>query len=189
MAKLKGWQKKLLIYGGTALACCIIAALVSGLSFRTGTTYAIFYGLFGAGAGAVIARTVYHLFLKDYAPEMWQISIYMLLACGGWLGAVLALSWGWVSLWLSVMCIGVLMAVGTRFCKEVAKSRVSSSLEQTLRYKLSGDRLGGEVLTDSPLTVVKDNVALTVAEAEKAGFKDSAARGREYIKTLIKEED
>lgn len=187
MAKLQSGQKKLIIYGSAALVCGIIAAVVAAVPFRTGAAYAIFYGGFGAAVGGVLARTAYHIILKDYAPEMWQISIYLLVASAGWLGAVLALSWGWVSLWLSVMCIGILMAVGTRFCKSVAKTRVSASLETTLRYRLSGDKLDGKALVDSPLTVVKDNVALTVAEAENQGFKDAAKKGRDYIKSLLEE--
>lgn len=187
--KLKGWQKKLVIYGIAALACFVIAFVVSYVPFRTGAAYACFYGLFGALVAVAAARTVYHIVLGDLAPEMWQISIYMLMCAGGWLGAVLALSWGWVSLWLSVMCIGILMAAGTRFCHQVAESRTRESLETTLRYRLEGDRLGGAVMEDSPLTVVKDNVALTVAEAEAAGFRDAAQKGRNYIGVLLDREE
>ena len=176
-------KKKILVYLLSALAGFMSAAFVAGLIFKESMLYAVFFGVFGAGVSAMIARVIYHLALKDYAPEMWQISIYISLACGGWLGAVLSTTWGWVSLWLSVMCIGVLMALGTRFCKEVARQRTSSSLERTLRYRFVDDVLGGTPNLDAPICLVK-GTAMTVEEAEKAGAKDKAAEGRMYISKI-----
>lgn len=173
-------KKKVLIYLLSAISGFIIAALVSGLAFDESLLYAFFFGMFGAAVSGMLARVVYHLSLKDYAPEMWQITIYIALSAGGWLGAVLATTWGWVSLWLSVMCIGLLMAFGTRFCKEVAKQRTSSSLERTLRYRFVDDVLGGTPNLDAPLCLVK-GTAMTVEEAEKAGANDKAEEGRAYI--------
>ncbi len=181
---MKIWQKKLLIYGIPGILCCIVAALVAGLVFDTGAMYAVFWGVFFGGLGVTVSRLVYHLVLKDYAPEMWQIEIYMLLSCGGWIGAVLATSWGYVSLWLCVMAIGILMALGTRFCKAVAEAKVRSSLEVTLRYRYIDDKLGGTPDLDHPLTVIKDGQPLTVEEAEKAGEKKAAESGREYIRKI-----
>ena len=180
---MKSYQKKLLIYGIPATLCCIIAALVSGLAFHTGALYAIFWGILFGGLGTTVARLGYHLYLKDYAPEMWQISIYMILACGGWLGGILSSSWGWTTLWLSVMCIGILMALGTRFCKAVAEARTKDSLEKTLRYRYVDDKLGGTLDLDAPLCKV-DKEAMTVEEAEKAGAIAAAQAGREYIRKI-----
>ena len=176
-------KKKILIYLLSAFAGFLTTALVSGLAFDEGLLYALFFGFFGAGVAAMLARVAYHLALKDYAPEMWQITIYIALACGGWLGAVLSTTWGWASLWLSVMCIGILMALGTRFCKEVAKQRISSSLERTLRYRFVDDVLDGAPNLDAPLCLIKGS-AMTVEEAEKAGEKDKAAEGRAYINRI-----
>ena len=181
---MKAYQKKLLIYGIPAVLCCIAAALVAGLAFQVGILYSLFWGMFFGGAGATLARLVYHLYLKDYAPEMWQITIYMLLACGGWLGGILSTSWGWTTLWLAVMCIGILMALGTRFCKAVAEARTKNSLENTLRYQFVDDRLGGTPNLDKPLTLIVDGQALTVAEALKAGKTDAARKGRDYIRKI-----
>ena len=181
---MKTYQKKLLIYGIPAVLCCIIAALVSGLAFHAGALYAIFWGMLFGGSGATLARLIYHLYLKDYAPEMWQITVYMLLACGGWLGGILSTSWGWTTLFLAVMCVGILMALGTRFCKAVAEVRIKNSLEATLRYEYVDDKLGGSSNLDKPLTVVKNGTALTVEEALKAGETEAAKKGREYIKKI-----
>ena len=177
----KAWQKKLLIYGITGVLCCIIAALVSGLALGETPLYAIFWGLLFGALGVTLSRLIYHLVLKDYAPEMWQITVYMLLACGGWLGGILSTTWGWTTLSLSVMCIGILMAVGTRFCRAVAVTKVKNSLEYTLRYQYMDDVLGGTPNLDKPLTTVINGTALTVAEAEKAGKTDAAEKGRRYI--------
>lgn len=184
---MKTYQKKLLIYGLSGILCCIIAALVSGLVFATGVQYAIFWGILFGGIGVTVSRFIYHLYLKDYAPEMWQITIYMLLACGGWLGGILSTSWGWTTLWLSVMCIGILMALGTRFCKAVAEIRTKNSLEKTLRYQYVDDKLGGAPNLDKPLTLIVDGQALTVEEALKAGKTEAAIKGRDYIKKITEE--
>ena len=108
----------------------------------------------------------------------------LLLACGGWLGGILSTSWGWTTLWLAVMCIGILMALGTRFCKAVAEARTKNSLENTLRYQFVDDRLGGTPNLDKPLTLIVDGQALTVAEALKAGKTDAARKGRDYIRKI-----
>lgn len=181
---MKTYQKKLLIYGIPAMLCCIIAVLVVGLAFHTGALYAIFWGILFGGVGATLARLVYHLYLKDYAPEMWQITVYMLLACGGWLGGILSTSWGWTTLWLAVMCVGILMALGTRFCKAVAEARTKNSLERTLRYQLVDDMLGGAPNLDKPLTLILDGQPLTVEEALNAGKTEEARKGREYIRKI-----
>ena len=181
---MKTYQKKLLIYGIPAVLCCIIAALIAGLVFHSGVFYSIFWGILFGGIGSTAARLIYHLYLRDYAPEMWQITIYMLLACGGWLGGILSTSWGWTTLWLAVMCIGILMALGTRFCKIVAEVKTRNSLESTLRYQYVDDKLGGSPNLDKPLTVVVDGQALTVEEALKAGKTEAAKKGREYIRKI-----
>ena len=180
-------RKKILIYLLSAIAGFLIAALVSVLAFDESLLYALFFGLFGAAVSGMLARVVYHLSLKDYAPEMWQITIYMLLACGGWLGGILSTSWGWTTLWLSVMCIGILMALGTRFCKAVAEIRTKNSLEKTLRYQYVDDKLGGAPNLDKPLTLIVDGQALTVEEALKAGKTEAAIKGRDYIKKITEE--
>ena len=181
---MKAWQRKLLIYGIAAVVGILAVALIAGLVFRTGAVYAILFGVAGGAVSVTAARLIYHLYLRDYAPEMWQITIYMLLAAGGWLGAVLATTWGWVSLWLAMMSIGILMALGTRFCKAVAVSRTKTSLEDTLRYRYIDDKLGGTPDLDHPLTVVINGQALTVAEADAAGEGEAAKSGREYIKLI-----
>ena len=181
---MKAYQKKLLIYGIPAVICCIAAALIAGLVFDQGVLYSIFWGIFASGIGATLARLGYHLYLKDYAPEMWQIEIYMLLACGGWLGGMLSASWGWTTFWLSLMCIGIIMALGTRFCRAVAEVKVKNSLEATLRYEYVDDKIGGSPNLDAPLTMIKDGTALTVEEALKAGEIEAAKKGREYIKRI-----
>ena len=180
---MKSYQKKLLIYGTVAVICCVSAALIAAFAFSEAATYAIFWGILGGGAGVTVARMAYHLYLRDYAPEMWQITIYMLLACGGWLGGILSSSWGWTTLWLSVMCIGILMALGTRFCRSVAEAKVKNSLESTLRYHFVDDKLGGALDLNQPLCLV-DKEAMTVEEAEKAGAIAAAQVGREYIRKI-----
>lgn len=181
---MKSWQKKLLIYGASGLFCGIAGAIVSALAAGETPLYAIFWGMLFCALGATVARVVYHLSLKDYAPEMWQITVYILLACAGWTGGILSTTWGWTTFSLSLMCVGILMAVGTRFCKSVAVTKVKSSLEYTLRYQFMNDVLGGTPNLDAPLTLILNGRALTVDEAEKAGKTEAAEKGRAYIKKI-----
>lgn len=164
-------KKKILIYGVSALFTFIIASLIARLAFSESVIYSLFWGALGAGVAITVARTVYHLALKDYAPEMWQISVYMAVACGGWALGIISTTWGWASLALAIMTGAILMAIGTRFCKEVAVQRTSSSLERTLRYELMDDRLGGTPNLDKPLILVA-GTPLTIEEARRVGVSD-----------------
>ena len=178
---------KTIIYTSAAAVGCIIAALVSGLGFDVGLLYAVFYGLFGAAAAAIIARIAYHIATDDYGPAMWQISIYLMISAGGWLGAVLAESWGAVSISLAVMVSGILMAVGTRFILKPsivpADDGETSVLATTLRYRYIGDKPDGTLNLDAPLCLVK-GTAMTVEEAFTAGATEEAKAGLAYIKKI-----
>ena len=165
---MKEIKKKMLIYGISAAVAFLAAALLAGLVFDQGAQYSIFWGMLFAGLAMTIARIAYHLAIKDYAPEMWQISVYMLLACAGWFGGIMSLTWGWASLFLAVMVGAVLMAAGTRFCRAVAVQKTTSSLERTLRYRYVDDRLGGTLNLDAPLLLM-NGTAMTVEEAALAG--------------------
>lgn len=182
---MKDYQKKILIYGIPAVVVGIASAIIAALVFGETAFYSICWALAGAALAAVVARVAYHLIQKDNTPEMWQISIYGVVSVAGWVGGILSTTWLWATFALAVMCIGILMATGTRFCKAVARERLRKSLERTLRYKKVGDMLSGELDTKRPLTVIVDSVALTVAEAEKAGYSTEAESGREYIALLL----
>ena len=186
---MKTYQKKLLIYGLPAFFIGIATAIIAALVFGETAFYSVCWGIAGGALAAVIARVIYHLVQGDNTPEMWQITVYGVISVAGWIGGILSTTWLWATFALAIMCVGVLMATGTRFCKAVAKEKMKKSLERTLRYKKVGDRLSGELDTKRPLTLIVDGVALTVAEAEKAEYSTEAESGREYIALLFDREE
>lgn len=184
---MKNKHKALLIYGLSALAGVLTASLIAGLVCAQGWLYSIYWGALGGGLGVTVAWFAWHIALKDWAPEMWQIGIYVLFACLGWLGGIMSTTWGVASLCLAVMVTAILMAIGTRFCKIVAAVKTTSSLERTLRYRLVDDKLGGAENLDAPLISYGGN-ALTVEEAVRAGLPaEQIEAARAYIARLIEE--
>lgn len=206
---MKETKLKLIIYSASALAGAIISFFVSWLAFGETALYAFFFAIFGAGLGVLIARISYHIATGDYAAEMWQVAIYMAIALTGWLGAVLVTTWEWVSLWLCVMSIGILMALGTRFVKKVAETIVAvttkteapekskrngkvctddsgeTNLENTLRYRFMDDDPNRAPDLDRPLTLAVNRTALTISEAEEQGYTEEAEDGRAYLKEVL----
>lgn len=174
---------KKLVYPIAAGASAVLTFGVFFIFAHAGVFYSLCWAIFAASMAVTIARAVLHIVKKDYSAEMFQVTIYMLLACAGWLGAILADTWGFTTVSLAIMLCAIMMAVGTRFIRGRA---LLLKLKSTLVYKPMGDVIGGEPDTDRPLILKEDGTAVTLAEAEKLGLdKDEIAEGISYLKEII----
>ena len=186
-------KMKTIVYSIASAVFFVIAFLVSLLAANESVLYAVCFGLFGGGVGCIIARTVYHLANKDYAVRMWAVSVDILVACLGWLLAVLSTTISWTSVGLAICAFGFVMAHGNRFVKkkkklistseELASSATDSSLISTLRYcYINDDPTLGED-KKRPLCLI-DGKAYTCAEAYGMGKGAMAADALQYIQML-----
>lgn len=185
-------KRKALVYGVSGLVGFAVSAVVSYFAFTETFLYSLFFGIFGFGVCAVIARTIYHLCIKDNTPRMWGVSIDLLISCAGWLIAVLSTGILLTSVGLAVVALGIVMAYGNRFVgskvKEVeTKDKdvelAEKNLRATLRYKFIDDDPSLGVDSNVPLCSI-DGKALTYDEAYAAGKGALAADALEYIKMI-----
>lgn len=197
-------RKKIIVYGVAALAAFCISGLVSYIVFFETILYSFFFGLFGAGVAAVIARTVYHLaVLKDNTPRMWGVSVDFLISCGGWLFAVLSTSILGSSVGLAATALGLIMAYGNRFVgavKEIAGaaedtaktegqptvdySQLKADLLKTMKYAFINDNpdLGED---KSRALCMINGVAYTPVEAYAMGKGAAAAEAQQYVNMIV----
>lgn len=181
---------KALLYGGLAFVSAIIAFLICFFGLQLGWLYSVSWGLFFGGIGAVLTRTIFQLYMKNNTPEMWQISIYSLGVCLGWLGCILCTSYTWMFIWVAVMVGMGIMLVGYRFINDFVsrrfeKAELADTLVETRRYMYIDDDYTKGDDTARPLCSVNGQ-ALTVAEAEAQGYSAQAQAGREYISKIVK---
>lgn len=196
-------KKKIIVYGVAALAGFCISGLVSYIVFFETLLYSFFFGLFGAGVAAVIARTVYHLaVLKDNTPRMWGVSVDFLISCGGWLFAVLSTSILGSSVGLAITALGLIMAYGNRFVgavKEIAGAvedeketkavsvdyaELKAELLKTMKYAFINDDpdLGED---KSRALCMINGVAYTPVEAYAMGNGAAAAEAQQYVNMIV----
>lgn len=184
---------KALLYGGLAFISLLTAFLICFFGLGLGWLYSVSWGLFFGGIGAVLARTIFHLYLGDNKPEMWQVSIYGFVACWGWFGCILCTSYTWMFVWLALIVGMALMLGGVRFIdgwwliREPKKEEDSllPTLENTRRYKfLEDDPSKGDDLA-RPLCSINGR-DMTVAEAEAEGFHALANAGKKYLRKIEK---
>lgn len=157
----------------------------------------IFFSAAAGAVGILIARIILHETDEDNSLKTWQVTIYFALSIGGWICACLSQTWTWASIWLCVTMCGIILALGTRYLKDVNgdgipdifqdKKDVYSVdfLKANLRFRFVDDKLGGKKDTSKPLCLV-DGKTMTVNEAMTAGYMDVANQGIEYIRTLYK---
>lgn len=195
-------KMKALLYIGVAFVFAMATFALAFWGCNETLFYSMCWSLVGAGYTAILARTILHLVMKDYSAEMWQISIYLTVAVSAWIGAILSLTWGWTSFWIAVMIAALIFAVGNRFIANamqlVTTMEVNSDgfvqepilekLKATQRYEFVDDKLGSASNLDKPLCLIAGK-ALTVNEAEAAGYGAIAAEAIEYFKMLINQED
>lgn len=196
-------RKKIIVYGVAALVGFCISGLVSYIVFFETLLYSFFFGLFGAGVAAVIARTVYHLaVLKDTTPRMWGVSVDFLISCGGWLFAVLSTTILGSSIGLAITALGLIMAYGNRFVgavKEIAGAvkdekeikavgvdytELKTELLKTMKYAFINDNpdLGED--KSRPLCMI-NGVAYTPVEAYAMGKGAAAAEAQQYVNMIV----
>lgn len=187
LAKLKA-----ILYVGLAFVSMLIAFLVCFFGIGMGWLYSISWGLFFGGMGAVMARTIFHIYIDDSSAVMWQVSIYAFIACLGWLGCILCASYTWLFAWIALITAMGLMLGGVRFIdgwwfvrEPKDNDSVCASLAETARYKFIDDDPAKGEDTSRPLCAVNDKV-YTVVEAESEGFNAIALNGRAYLKKVAK---
>lgn len=138
-------------------------------------------------------RIIYHIVINDNAPETWQVSIYALVACLGWLLAIFSRTTGTDILAFAIMIGAAMMLYGTRFIRlPMTKDEIIEWLRSNVRYKFIEDNplLGYD--TSEPITkIANTGESLTVTEALSWNFIDAAAQGEAYLAQtfhLIQEE-
>ena len=166
--------------------------------------YSVCFGLLAGGSAFLVARIVLQNFVDgNNDPKTWQITIYGLVAVGGWVGAIFSETWGWTSFFLCMVACGLLLAFGTRFLKDedgngipdIFERKRSVKEEVTPQYmydhmlfKLVDDKLGNPADHNRPLCP-SGSLAYTVTEALEKGLDDLAEKGIEYIDALFKKEE
>lgn len=195
-------KMKALLYIGVALVFFLATFALAFWGCHETLFYSVCWSLVGGGYAAILARTIFHLVMKDYSAEMWQVSIYLIVAVSAWIGAILSLTWGWASFWMAIMIASLIFAIGNRFIakamqiaaaametnsSEFVQTPVLEKLKATQRYEFVDNTLGSASNLDKPLCLI-DGRALTVNEAEAAGYGAIAAEAIEYFKTIINQE-
>ena len=187
----KATKLKSLLYAGLASLASIVAFLICFFGLKQGWVYSLSWGLLFGGVGLVLARTLFHIYTDDCSPVMWQVSIYGLVACGGWLGAILCLSYTWLFVWIALITGMILMVVGVRFidgwwlCRKPASGAESyvASLEETQKFKFKEDDPAKGIDESRPLCAVNGKF-LTCVEADAEGYGAIAADGRKYLNMI-----
>lgn len=183
-------SKKWIFYAATFAVAFIATGLICFFALNQGVFYSVCWGLFAGMIAAICARIGFHLIFKDNSPEMWQVSIYLMMVAAGWLIAVLGTTWTVSSIGLA-MCVGfILMALGTRLIKlkgnwiheKVALSEDEAC--QSLRWKFINDNPSeGEDYSRALCAV--NGTPLTIVEAETQGYVTEAISAREYLRNVI----
>ena len=176
----------------------IIAVALFTAAFKMEIVYVISWTLAVVAIALVLTEILYKSIKKELTPVSWQIIIYGILAIAGWIGATLSSTWGWCSASMALFVGALTMMIGTFIMKRGVKEEIQEQdkkeeakkpedLLSTLRYKFIDDDMSKAFNLDEPICLV-DGKALTVEEAEKAGAKDVALKGKQYIENLKKGE-
>lgn len=167
-----------------------------------GLFYSICFGLLAMGTAFLVSRVILQNFIDgNNDPKTWQITIYGLVAVGGWVGAIFSTTWGWCSIFLCMVACGLLLALGTRFLKDEDGNGIPDIFEKKreeevkpdymykhMLFKLEGDTLGNPADHNRPLCPY-GNKAYTVEEALAKGLTDLAGEGINYIDALFVKKD
>lgn len=178
-------QMKWILYGGTAVVGAIIGALFASLAGGQDWFYTVMWSIFAGGIASVVARVIYHIVINDNSAETWQISIYGLIACCGWIGAIYSKTPGTDVLTFAVVIGASMMMAGTRFLvapqdtEEILKWLMAHS-----RYKYIDDNplLGDD--ESKPIAMVVEGVSLTPDQAATAGFPQLAEEAKKYLEGI-----
>lgn len=191
---VKANTKKILFYVSISVVACIATTIICGFATGEGWFYSVCWGILAAIVAGTVTRIAFHLVFKDNRPEMWQVSIYMFGIALGWMIAIIGTSWAVSSIGLA-MCVGfVLMAFGTRLIKQkgdwiqYAAGLGREELEKSLRWKyLDDDPKLGEDYSRALCAV--NGTPLTIAEAISQGYVSTAKEAKEYLDSVLKEDD
>jgi len=178
---------KVLLYVGAAAIGAVTAVLVAVFAAHQSAVVSTLWGLFGAGLFASITRVVYHIAMDDSTPQMWQISVYHLLACFGWMFGILSGSEATDTIALAVVISMALMSVGTRFLSlPSTQKELLETLEKNLRWKFLDDNPAMGIDEGRPLGLTdSDGIPMTVHEMESLGKAEEALTARAYIHACL----
>ena len=177
----------------------IVAAAFFLFYGEAGLFYSVCFGVLAGATGLVIARMVMQCLIDgNNDPKTWQINIYAMVAVCGWIGAILAETWGWTSFFLCMVACGLLLCFGTRFLKDEDGNGIPDIFERKkvtpqylydhMLFELKEDRLGNAADQMRPICLIGGK-AYTVSEALEAGHTEAAEHGIEYIDGLFKAEE
>lgn len=207
-------KMKLITYSAASIGGLILGMLIASLMGQ-GLVLSLCWGVFGAAICAVVSRVVLHSVMEDYSAEMWQISIYFLVSCFGWMGAIMSESWSGFSIAMAVVVAGAMMAIGNRFIRTVDQktlhltiSALASETLEDIKPSPSGEVMptsddedlealkatqkfrfigdnAGNANDESRAVCDVNGLACTVKEAWARGRGAIAAEGIEYLKKAL----
>lgn len=184
---------KYLFYFGVAALFFLAVFLICLFATGESTFYSTCWAVLAGGYGLVAARIGFHLALKDNSPEMWQVTIYLVLAVTGWLIAILANSYAITTLGIAMVVAFLMMGLGTRFIKNAgdwvrtAIGKDLSFYEENSRWKFIDDDIEKGDDTERALCSVNGN-PLTIAEAKAQGYVKESEEGIAYLQSCLGKE-
>ena len=190
-------SKYKITYPIAIIAPSVATFLVLFLGKRANLFYSLCYAASAALLVVLICRVVLHEIDKDNSLRTWQVTVYMAVTLGGWVGSILAKTWRSTSLWMCVMCSGLILTLGARFLKDENADGIPDIFQakstwmtedycvKHILYKFKDDVLGNDPDEGRPLCIVEGK-AVTVEQARKLGYTSVADSGLEYIKSFFK---
>ena len=179
------------VYLSAAAVMFAITFSVCFWALKESGIYSVLFGFSGAALGAILARSVYHLLLCDNSAEMWQISIYGIMADIGWVIAVFTESWALASTGLAICFIALFMLLGSRWTTiwvdKLSNAKRIKIYKDTLRYCFIDDVPDGTLDQQRPLCEI-DGVPMTINEAIQAGKEEEARKAVSYLKGILEKE-
>lgn len=131
---------KSLFYAGVAVLGAVIGVLFSALLAHQSVAYVTAWAIFGAGLSVLLARVIYHIVNGDNAPIVWQITIYGIIALGGFTAGIFSKTPAMDFISIAVAVGGLAMALGVRFITLPKKRQVMYHfLTKNLSYRFIDD--------------------------------------------------
>lgn len=154
---------KSLFYAGVAVLGAVIGVLFSALLAHQSVAYVTAWAIFGAGLSVLLARVIYHIVNGDNAPIVWQITIYGIIALGGFTAGIFSRTPFMDFISIAVAVGGLAMALGVRFITLPKKRQVM--------YHFLTKNLSYRFVDDNPLLGVDKDKPFASDEEQSAYIK------------------
>lgn len=193
------------LMGIVAAVVAVLTFVVTAFSMEMPVLYVISLMVAAVGIALDLTVIIYKSVKKEMTAGLWQLVIYAALGIVGWIIATVSSTWLVCSIGLAAMVCGLAMLIGTFILKRIKESeavaeeveanseQVQTAIEEesedvkklmsSLRYEYIDDDITKSSNLDKPLCLVNGN-ALTVIEADAAGYTEIANAGLAYIKKL-----